>query len=249
MQGVSAGDTMLKATSKALIHAVSSLAQSQDKGSQRSFRLLKVLSVLPYCETLETIHHYLPTEPFFPQNAIQLNELAVLDVIPLQQTSPSAEFPRRGSNEPTGPKLLRVPRQVRDYVLTLISEQEREEIVFAGLERLFGRKWREGKVKLRDLPLEHREYLNSGVGNEYALIHHLLTLASSIWQSLCVRWRATPISRSNMTNILVQLIVTVILLLVSGDLLQLLDRNENPTRMESTSTSQALIWSRTENDQ
>ena len=174
MEGPLAVDGMPEATPIALAHAVSSLARSEDKRSRRSFALLKVLSVLPYGETLEALQHYLPTEPFFYENALQLNESALLDVIPLQQTNPQAGEGRPGSSDQAVPKILKVPRQVRDYVQTLLSEAEREKIVSAGIERFFGRARREGKVKLRSVPPEYHEYVASGAGNEFALVHHLI---------------------------------------------------------------------------
>ena len=168
LEGTATPTAPAEITPKALVHAVSSLASSQERRSRRSFRLLQVLSVLPYGETLETLRHYLPTEPFFFENALQLHEAALLDVIALQQTGPAAGVGRR--SEETAPKLLKVPRQVRDYTQTLLSEDDRWQIVLAGVERLFGRGWRRGKVKLRSLPPEYWEYLSSGPGNESALI-------------------------------------------------------------------------------
>ena len=178
---------MPEATQKALLDTVSSLSRSQDRRSKRSFRLLKVLSVLPYGETLEALHHYLPTEPFFPENALQLSELALLDVVPLQHSTLQVGIGRLGLNEQSAPKMLKVPRQVRDYIHTLLTEEERAEIVLAGTERFFGRDWRKGKVKLRTLPLEYREYLSSGAGNEFALIHRLIVGAEQKGDRAVVR--------------------------------------------------------------
>lgn len=161
---------------KALVDAVASLATSPDRRTKRSLRLLKVLSLLPYGETVESMAHYLPSEPFFTENAIQLHELALLDVIPLQLSSPKINL-NISMAEQSAPKLLKVPRQVRDHVQSLISDGERDEFVDAGAEQCFGRKWREGKVKMRDLPVEHREYVSSGPGNEFAIIHQLLQRA------------------------------------------------------------------------
>jgi tetratricopeptide (TPR) repeat protein len=172
MEGASTIENLPESTPKALIHAVSILAKSQDRSSKRSFRLLKVLTVLSYGETLDALRHYLPAEPFFYENALQLHEFALLDVVPLQQTLPKIGF--ANAEDQNVPKLLKVPRQVRDYVHTLISDEERREIVAAGVERFFGRGWREGKVKIRNLPAEYREYLSSGAGNEFAIIHHLI---------------------------------------------------------------------------
>lgn len=174
MEGPPEKELLSETVPKALVHAVSTLAKSADKRSKRSFRLLKVLSVLPYGETLETLSHYLHTEPFFIDNALQLNELALLDTIPLKHASSCVDFGKGGLAEESAPKILKVPRQIGRYVLTLLSDDERNEIVLAGAERFFGRRWREGKVKLRTLPFAYREYLSTGVGNEFAVVHHLI---------------------------------------------------------------------------
>lgn len=167
---------LIEPTPRALIHAVKELEDSDDKNIKRSFRLLKVLSILQYGETLDSLHHYLTTEPFFAQNALYLNSNKLLDVIPIVDTAANVSAKTRGREENT-PRVLKVSRPVRDYVRTLITEEERREIVYAGVDRFFGRGWRDGNVKIRTVPDEHRDYLNSGVGNEFVLIHHLLTMS------------------------------------------------------------------------
>jgi len=191
MEGLSTPENVTEKTPKALVHAVATLSKSEDKSSLRSLRLLKVLSVLPYGETLEALSHYLPSEPFFSPNALQLKELALLDVIPLQQYVPNVGMQPALASELSAPKILKVPRQVRDYVLTLLSDEEREEIVISGIDRFFGRLWREGILKLRSLPLEYREYLSSGAGNEFTLVHHLITQGRSSNDGSRIRQAAT----------------------------------------------------------
>lgn len=174
MEGPAENGSLSESVPQALVHAVNTLVRSVDKRSKRSLRLLKVLSVLPYGETLETLAHYLPSEPFFIDNALQLKELALLNAIPLKHATSCVDFGKGGLSEENTPKILKVPRQIGHYVLTMLSDNERMEIVLAGVDRFFGRRWREGKVKLRRLPFEYREYLSSGVGNEFAVVHHLI---------------------------------------------------------------------------
>ena len=224
MESAPGTETLSESAPKALIHAVSTLAKSKDKSSQRSFRLLKVLSVLPYGETLDALHHYLPVEPFFYENAFQLREFALLDVVPLQQTLPKAGLTIR--DDQNAPKLLKVPRQVRDYVQTLLSEEESREIFAAGAERYFGRRWRDGKVKLRNLPAEYRDYLSSGAGNEFAVIHHLIAQARKAADHAAVRKAAK-------LGILYARHLSVAdryrdLAIVTAALVQTVDRNEYP---------------------
>lgn len=166
-------------TPRAIKNAVDSLARSTDRRSHRSFRLLKVLTILTYGETLDTLSHYLPIEPFFPDNAIQLSELTLIDILLLHrkipQVSDKLSFVRQDS-----PRLLKVPRPVREYVNGLIGDSERQELVNAGIERYFGRSWRVGQIKLRSVRPEYKDYLNSGVGNEFALIKEMIRHAREI---------------------------------------------------------------------
>lgn len=222
------GSSILAAedTPHGLVHAVSKLAKSQDKRSKRSFRLLKVLSVLPYGETLDSLAHYLSTEPFFLENALQLNELTLLDVVSLQRTTLQIRAQTATLADSGSPKLLKVPRQVRDYVQALLSDEERLDIVLAGLERFFGREWREGKVKLRTLPPEYREYLASGAGNEFALIHHLIAHARAVSDAATIRRGAALGIRYAMH--LKDADRYRDLSIVAGALTQLLDPDEQP---------------------
>jgi hypothetical protein len=153
---------------------VESLAASKDRRNQRSLRLLKVLSVLPYGETIEGMRHFLPMEPFFIDNAVQLNELGLLDVIPLNVAAVHLAMSPLRANEHVAPKLLKVPRQVRDYVQSLLSEEERDDFINAGADQFFGRRWKDGKIRPRVVPFEYREFLDNRPGNEFAVIHHLL---------------------------------------------------------------------------
>jgi len=82
--------------SKALARTVGMLETAEERQSQRSFLLLKVLSILSYGETLEVLKHYMPQQPFFDNNALELSELALLDVIPLQQLDSGKASSGRG---------------------------------------------------------------------------------------------------------------------------------------------------------
>ena len=163
----------------ALANDVRGLAGSEDRRSKRSYRLLKVLSLLPYGETIDALRHYLPAEPFFIENAQELHDARLLEILPLKAVLPSTEAGKSKVIEQAGPKVLKVPRQVRDYVRSLTSAKEREELINAGAENYFGPRWRAGKIKLRAQPLEYKEYLNSGPGNEYAVIHDLIVTAKA----------------------------------------------------------------------
>lgn len=161
---------------KALRHAVASLIKSKDARSERSLRLLKALSVLPHGETIETLKHFLPAEPFFPEHAAELNELALLHVIPIQDVARRVGPGKDATPDAVTPKILRVPRQVRDYVFSFLTREEHEEFVLAGANRFFGPKWRQGTVRFRGSDRLFGEHAGRGAGNEWYLIYHMFLL-------------------------------------------------------------------------
>jgi tetratricopeptide (TPR) repeat protein len=172
---------------KALVQAVTSLDSSPDRKVQRSFRLLKILAVLPYGEIIDSLRHFLPREPFYIEHAIRLYDGALLDTLPLYATSPEFGLKLHTLSEFSSPKILKVPRQVRDFVITWITEEEYREIIAAGADHFFGRRWREGKIKPRTIPIGYQDYLNSGPGNEFTIIHSLLQDAKSQGDSAPLR--------------------------------------------------------------
>jgi tetratricopeptide (TPR) repeat protein len=226
-ESITTAGSVDQSTPEALVYAVNTLVGSADVRSNRSLELLKVLSLLPYGETLEALHHFLPTQPFFPENALQLEELTLLDIIPLQQTTP-----RLGTAEPQAmapamaPKLLKVPRPVRDYVVALLTDAEKDEIVRAGIEKFFGRAWRYGKVKLRSIPLEYREYLSTGAGNEFALIHQLIVISRARGENAVVT-RAAALALQYCHHLMSSQRFHD-LEVVAGALLQLMDQERHP---------------------
>lgn len=160
----------------ALKKAVGGLAHSKDRYSQRSYKLLKVLTVLSNGETLKNISHFYPAEPFFPRNTLELEQLSLLEVVPL--ISPATDVAKRyriSFQDITGPKLLKVPLQVRDYVASLISEKEHDEIVKRGAEILFGPQWREGIAKgQKAFFLNVGDVRETGSGNRHIIAKHIL---------------------------------------------------------------------------
>lgn len=162
---------------KDLIYAVDKIARSSNQYSLRSYRLLKVLTVLADGETLETIKRIYTNEPFHAEQATELFALSLIEVIRIGVGS-GAALVRTGqsdTSDSTSAKLLRVPRQVRDYVRTRINEDEYLQIIDMASDVLFGRKWREGTISVRSkVPVGGRQ---TGAGNEHTVILRLLDKA------------------------------------------------------------------------
>ncbi len=74
--------------------------------------------------------------------------------------------------------MLRIPRQVRDYVSSLITEEEYSDITYTATDLLFGPNWREGKIKLTKMAqLGMKFAMPIGPGNEHAVAYHLIWAA------------------------------------------------------------------------
>jgi hypothetical protein len=159
-----------------LVHAVKSLTNSDDRYSIRSLRLLKALTVLSAGESLERLKKLYPNEPFHPRNATELLELGLLEAVsitsaPSSLTSGASLFAAFGAN---AGKILRVPRQVRDYVRTVIDDAEQIEIVVQAATLLFGRKWRNGAVQFHQ---NQTQTDRLGPSNEQIVLKQLLQTA------------------------------------------------------------------------
>lgn len=162
---------------KALKEAVATISQSTDRYTRRSFSMLKVLSLLPEGETLQAIRRVYPTEPFYPQNAMELVGLSLLKVETHAIDNPDVRTNRLidRSSQTAEDKRLCVPRQVRDYVNSMLTSEERMQIVRSSADLLFGEKWREGSIRLcRAKTLGVRGARSTGPGNEHSVTLQLL---------------------------------------------------------------------------
>ncbi len=150
-----------------LERAVTELANSPARYSKRSYRLLKILTLLPDGERLEQLKHFDGTEPLFPRNAAELEDLSLLQVV--QDTDLLLARSTSSQAVPGPTKRLLVPRQVRDFVRTLMSDAEQREIYERAAEIVFGADWRNGNLR-------SRYFAESAVGrrNESVIFKRLL---------------------------------------------------------------------------
>lgn len=159
---------------------VDSVFKGEDDRQKRTLSLLKLLTVLKDGETFESIRRIYHAKPFSPGNVTDLTQLSLVECIPISQTAEDL-LPSKATGygiraEP--PKLLRVPRQVRDYVGSMISDEERAEIYNVVLETFFGNKWSQGKVTLRrSLFTAYQRSSISRPGNELLVVQYLLQVA------------------------------------------------------------------------
>ncbi|HYF34791.1 MAG TPA: hypothetical protein VD994_05820, partial [Prosthecobacter sp.] len=155
--------------------AVESLVNSTTKQSIASLLLLKVLTVLRDGETFDSIKRF-DRPPFRAANVLELQTLRLLTVVPITKTAFSlvSSF----THDQTESSILLVPRQVRDYVNSLLLPEEIASIRHKATDLLFGKKWREGKLQSRrSLKLAYAESAIPGPGSEHVVALSLLQAA------------------------------------------------------------------------
>ena len=181
-------------TPEALTRDVGSVSNSLNEVDARSFKLLKVLTVLKDGETFEAIKRLLPTDPFYP---IDVDKLISLNLIePVSVIQPDADFTSKVSTliQSSHARLLRVPRQVRDYVNTQVDDSEKDDIFDNAANHFFGTRWRSGKITLNSIRAKAKEKSSiSGPGNELVVAQFLLQRAKkeeALKRSIVMRiWR------------------------------------------------------------
>lgn len=157
---------------KSLIQAINSLIDTSDRLKKRSFQLLKTLTVLANGEIFSNIHRFNANEPIYINNANELEGLSLLEVITSNRI-----VSKISGTQPQSIKILRIPRQIRDYVNTLITENEKDDILRLACDMYFGNRWREGSIKdiYGSSLLKNQKFYNAD--NCHLIINNLMTNA------------------------------------------------------------------------
>ncbi len=179
---LSAREAMLmEAAPFTLRRSISELQNSCVYETQQSLSLLKLLTLLRDGEVLESIRKFYPTKPFSNENVKELVSHGLLNSVVISGTG--GEFSRSKNGQITNtdsPRLLSVPAQVRQFVMTIITEEELKTILDASLESLFGKHWRNGSIQLRrQLNYSYASTFLIGPGNEIHVLRHLLRKANT----------------------------------------------------------------------
>ena len=159
---------------------VTRFSESTDEDSLHALRLLKLLTVLKDGETFDSVKRFFSADPFYPKH---LDKLISSSLVISSDIAKSAGELLPSNNKYATPhydrtKLLRVPPQVRDYINTLIDDDEREKIFKLATDTFFGSKWFEGKVSLRrSLYYAYKDSSISGPGNELVVVLFYLKTA------------------------------------------------------------------------
>lgn len=162
---------------QSLKNAIEALRTSERPHSQRSYFLLKLLTILRDGETFESVWKFDPRKPFHSTNVSELVSHGLLTTVPVSRSvvtlNPLSGQSRYFNPATTG--ILFVPRHVRDFVNSITSEADRASIVSNSTTMLFGPNWRVGKIALRrTLSSTYGESALVGPGNEHIIARYLL---------------------------------------------------------------------------
>ncbi|SFA41319.1 hypothetical protein SAMN04488511_102298 [Pedobacter suwonensis] len=128
---------------KALQETLSYFSETTNKLKLRSLKLLKILTILSYGETYHNLKRFISNEPISIDQIAELEGMSLVEVTTKNRVLNHVDDP----NDNYHIKLFRVPKQVRDVINSMITENEKDEILKNGCNLYFGNKWREGSIK------------------------------------------------------------------------------------------------------
>jgi tetratricopeptide (TPR) repeat protein len=137
----------------------------------RTRALLWTLAILEQGESLAAIKRLDARAPIWPKHASYLQSRGCLESVTI-----TAQFTTSGGHpiRREGDKILRIPRLVRDYVLSIMTSAERQEIVRSVATLYFSDDWRLGLIRMRRRLAIGTEISTHQSGNELAILKCLL---------------------------------------------------------------------------
>lgn len=155
---------------ESLKHEIATLQHSSDDDSERIRRLLWTLSILERGETLSVVKRLDNRRPIWPKHANYLQKRACLDIV---EASPSHYGANPARQLGPGERILRVPRMVRDFVVSIMTEEERLRLTEDAASLYFGSDWKIGAVRMRRRIAFGNEMSSHQSGNEMTLLRTL----------------------------------------------------------------------------
>lgn len=122
----------------ALVNAVAHIEQTQKAGSGSPYDLLKALACLPRGDQIEDIARLNGPKALRLDDALMLVDRGLVDSMPLVGLS--------NRDDRTDSKTLMVPRPVREYVRSQLTETQARNFDRKMVEIYFGKKWISGKI-------------------------------------------------------------------------------------------------------
>lgn len=148
---------------------INELRSNQDKQGNRRFSLLAIISLLHNGETFERIKRFDPTKPFYPDDISYLLKNKLVETIQVNSIFGNKQ------EDSEVIKIIKVPRNVRDYVSSLLTDNDKNDIYKMACNLYLGDNWR-NSIKLlpsKDIELDTIIYQNLQFSVRFILLHSL----------------------------------------------------------------------------
>ena len=133
---------------KSLINEIKTIHNDETKQGCRRFMLLSILSLLHNGETYERIRRFFPNVPFYPDDITYLLNNKLIETVQINSIF--------NYNDYELIKIIRVPRVVRDFVSSLLSDDAKLEIYKSACNLYLGKNWRNSIkiIKVKDAEVD-----------------------------------------------------------------------------------------------
>jgi hypothetical protein len=159
---------VIASTSVALIKTISELESSKNPLHERAYLLLQILALLPNGESVHELKHIDPIRPIFADHALQLYDRDLID-----SRSVSALIGQGGVQSSVN-KLMVIPPQVREYVLSRMDERQITKLVKLAADRYFGKTWASGTHRPSKITQIASQDSGGISGNPHSLLLRML---------------------------------------------------------------------------
>jgi DNA repair exonuclease SbcCD nuclease subunit len=152
---------------KSLKNEINQLQSDETEHGSRRYTLLTVLSLLHNGETFERVRKFNPTKPFHPDNISYLLKNKLIETTQVNSIFEEA------SDDSELIKIIKVPRVIRDYISSLLSDEEKVEIYKQACTLYLGDNWRTTvkMIRPKNVELELIVYQNLQIAIRFILSH------------------------------------------------------------------------------
>jgi tetratricopeptide (TPR) repeat protein len=166
-QTITTADTL----HESIVKEIKELEHCTVEEMQRTRALLWTLTILDQGESLGAIKRLDGRAPIWPKNANHLQSRGCLESVTI-----TSKLATAGQSAPAsdGDKILRIPRLVRDHVQSIMTDEERQDIIRKVANLYFSDDWRMGTVRMRRRLAIGTEISTHQSGNELTILKHIL---------------------------------------------------------------------------
>ncbi len=150
-------------------NTINYLHQNDDKQDNRRFALLSIISLLHNGETFERIRRFDPTRPFYPDDISYLLKNKLIETIQVNSIFEN----KQEDNDLV--KIIKVSRTIRDYISSLLTDSDKNEIYKMACNLYLGYNWR-SYIKLipsKDIELDIIIYQNIQIAIKFILSYSI----------------------------------------------------------------------------